>query len=308
VSLPAIPRVDLSALFADDDGPARAELRRGVSEVGFLVVHNAPPAFGLDDARVRAVLRLYAAFFALPEGDKVRVDMARTGSNRGWGRPGSERVDPGANPDYKEFFDTGFAVPGSDLAVHAPNLWPDQPLGFQDGVEAYFTDARALALRLLRAVAEILGRDPDWFDTRFSRPMALLRGNFYPPRPAWAGPRDHGIAAHTDYGCLTLLATDGTPGLEVQGRDGTWIPLSAPPGEFVINFGEMLEIWSAGQVRATPHRVIGGAEARLSVPLFFNPDPETDVAPPGARKPVRALDHMNRRFGETYLHLGGLAG
>ena len=52
--------------------------------------------------------------------------------------------------------------------------------------------------------------------------MALLRGNYYPSRPDWAGAKDFGIATHTDYGCLTLLATDGSPGLEVRKRGGGW--------------------------------------------------------------------------------------
>ncbi|MEO1363090.1 MAG: 2OG-Fe(II) oxygenase family protein, partial [Pseudomonadota bacterium] len=111
------------------------------------------------------------------------------------------------------------------------------------------------------------------------------------------------IATHTDYGCLTLLATDGSPGLEVRRRGGGWIPVSAPPGEFIINFGEMLEFWTAGRVKATPHRVVGGMAERLSVPLFFNPTYDTDVAPPGADAPVLAGEHLSARFRETYVHL-----
>ncbi len=134
--------------------------------------------------------------------------------------------------------------------------------------------------------------------------MALLRGNYYPARPRWAGTRDFGIAPHTDYGCLTLLATDGTAGLEVQRRGGEWLPVAAAPGTFVVNFGEMLEMWTGGAVRATPHRVIGTDAERLSAPLFFNPRYDTDVAPPGATRPILAGDHLSRRYDETYLHLG----
>lgn len=294
----AIPRIDLGALFAGD--PAQAEeVRRGVSEVGFLTVHNAP----IGAERVRAVIAAYRAFFALPAAEKAAVDMSRTGSNRGWGGPGSEQVDPAANPDYKEFFDIGFEVAGSSLPVHAPNLWPRRPEGFRPTIEGYYAEARALALRVLGAVAAAVGEDPAFFADKFTRPMALLRGNFYPPRPDWAGARDFGIAAHTDYGCLTLLATDGVPGLEALTQGGTWVPVEAGPGEFVINFGEMLEIWTDGRVRATPHRVVGSGAARLSVPLFFNPDPETNVAPIGSGRVVRAVDHLQRRFDETYLHL-----
>jgi isopenicillin N synthase-like dioxygenase len=67
---------------------------------------------------------------------------------------------------------------------------------------------------------------------------------------------------------------DGTPGLEVRKRGGGWIPVSAPVGEFVINFGEMLEMWTQKRVVATPHRVVGGDAERMSIPLFYNPNAE----------------------------------
>lgn len=293
-----IPSIDVARLFAGD-AASIAEVRRGASEVGFLTIHNTP----IDAARVRAVLAAYRGFFARPEAEKAAVDMARTGSNRGWGAPRSEQVDPSANPDYKEVFDIGFAVPGSELAVHAPNQWPAAPEGFRAVLEDYYRDACALALRLLGAIAGAIGEDPDWFSGQFDQPMALLRGNFYPPRPDWAGEKDFGIAAHTDYGCLTLLATDGVPGLEVQGRGGAWVPVCVEPGVFVINFGEMLDMWSNGRIVATPHRVRGSSVTRLSVPLFFNPNPETNVAPLGSGRVIRAVDHLQRRFDETYVHL-----
>ncbi|MCA2010838.1 isopenicillin N synthase family oxygenase [Cereibacter sphaeroides] len=294
----AIPRIDFAALKAGD--PAMREaLHRGVTQTGFLTLHNTPIPAG----RVREVIETYRSFFALPVEEKAKVDMAVTGSNRGWGGPQSEQVDPAANPDYKEVFDLGYEVPGSMLAVHAPNLWPAQPDGFRTMLERYYAEARALALSLLGEIAASIGEERNWFDAMFDQPMALLRGNFYPERPDWAGERDFGIGAHTDYGCLTLLATDAVPGLEVQGRDGNWIAVEAEPGSFVINFGEMLESWSGGRIKATLHRVKGSKHERISVPLFFNPSPEVNVAPLGSGEVIRAVDHLQKRFNETYVHL-----
>ena len=273
--------------------------------VGFLTVSNT----GLTADRVRTVIEAYRAFFHLPRAEKQAVDMARTGANRGWGAPGSEQVDPDANPDYKEVFDCGFELPpgnpyqGRGLSVYAPNLWPVQPPEFRAVIQAYYADACAVAMRILRAIACALGRDANSFDRAFDTPMALLRGNYYPRRPDWAGDKDFGIAAHTDYGCLTLLATDGQPGLEVQMPGGEWEPVQADPGTFIINFGEMLEFWTAGRVKATMHRVRGGRDERISVPLFFNPSYDTNVAPPGSGRTISAGDHLTRRFQETYLHL-----
>ncbi|RMH42599.1 MAG: isopenicillin N synthase family oxygenase, partial [Alphaproteobacteria bacterium] len=270
-----MPRIDFSALFDPAEADReRRRLRRAAEEIGFMVVHRTP----ITRAEVEHLIETYRAFFHLPVEEKETVNMARTGASRGWGAPRAERVDPTANPDYKEVFDCGFELAPDDplarlgLPAYAPNQWPERPAGFRETVMAYYERALGVSRRLLGAIAAAIGERADYFDDKFTRPMALLRANWYPPRPAWAGAKDFGIAPHTDYGCLTLLASDGTPGLEVEERDGRWIGVDFAPGEFVVNFGEMLEIWTGGRVRATPHRVIGSEKERISVPMFVNPN------------------------------------
>ena len=297
-----IPRIDAAALLAGDTA-AQEAARVAAGGVGFMTVYNTP----ISEGRAKDVIAAYQAFFALPAADKAQFDMAKTGSNRGWGAPGSEQVDPDANPDYKQVFDCGLELPEGDpltqLSCYAPNLWPDVPEGFAALLRNYYAQATGFALDLLCAIAEATGEDGDYFRPLFDRPMALLRGNYYPERPEWAGENDFGIATHTDYGCLTLLATDGSPGLEVHKRGGGWIPVSAQPGEFVINFGEMLEMWTNGRIKATPHRVIGPDHARISVPLFFNPNHDANVAPIGSGDVINAREHLDKRYAETYVHL-----
>lgn len=295
--------IDGAALAARDPASLTA-LERGVRETGFLLLENT--ALGAD--RVEAVLTAYAGFFGLPAAQKAKVDMARTGATRGWGAGQAEQVNPDANPDYKEVFDCGAALPeGHPLRtahpeVHGANVWPDAPEGFRATIEGYFAGACAVSDLLLARIGSVLGQGEDAFAGKFDPPMAMLRGNYYPARPDWAGDKDFGIAAHTDYGCLTLLATDGAPGLEVEMPDGAWLAVEAAPGRFVVNFGEMLERWSGGAVRATPHRVVGGAGERISVPLFYNPSFETNVAEPG-EEAVSAGDYLSARYRETYVHL-----
>lgn len=298
-----IPRIDAGRLLAGETDVVR-QVAQAARETGFMTVTNTP----LGPARIVEVLAAYRNFFHLSAEMKSSVDMAQTGASRGWGAERSEQVDPGANPDLKEVFDCGFEWPESNLRVYAPNLWPDRPEGFRPVLEAYYRDACAFSLDLLRALAGAIGQDRHYFDDKFDRPMALLRGNYYPARPDWAGDKDFGIAPHTDYGCLTLLATDGAPGLEVLDGAGDWIPVQAPVGDFVINFGEMLEMWTEGRVKATLHRVKGTSQERLSVPLFFNPRFDANVAPIGSGKVIRAEEHLQRRYDETYVHLQAKAG
>lgn len=279
-----------------------SRLANAATDVGFIVVENT----ALTPARVEAAIEAYRRFFRKPAAEKAGVDMARTGSNRGWGAPGSEQVNPDANPDFKQVFDCGYQVPAghahSDKGVYAPNVWPDDA-AFRETISAYYDDALDVAADVLDAVVRAIGSDPAYFAKSFAHPMALLRGNYYPERPAWAGADDFGIATHTDYGCLTLLAMDGSPGLEVRARGGGWLPLAPKPGSFAINFGEMLEFWTGGRVVATPHRVVGGSNERISIPMFYNPSYETNVAPLGAKETILAGTHLTKRFKETYLHL-----
>lgn len=300
-----IPAVDARALF--DPGhsghhEAIGIVRSGALDIGFLTLTDT----SINKKQVENLLQAYRRFFLLPTESKALVDMARTGSNRGWGAPGAEQVSPEANPDFKQVFDSGMELSADDpLSRHtyyAPNQWPERPEDFREIVLDYYQQATSIALLLLSAVAQAIGERADYFNDKFDKPMALLRGNYYPPRPASAGEHDFGIAPHTDYGCLTLLATDGTPGLEVKTREHGWLSVCEPPGVFIINFGEMLEMWTSGKVVATEHRVLGSNEERLSVPLFFNPRHDVNVAPEGSAEAVLAGEHLRQRYDGTYVH------
>ena len=124
-----IEKLDFAALKSGE-ASARDILQRGVLETGFLRVANT----SVSKSDTQAVISAYRSFFKLPEAEKQRVNMALTGSNRGWGAGGAEQVDPKANPDYKEVFDCGFQLPEGDalrdsgLLVYGENLWPDTGL------------------------------------------------------------------------------------------------------------------------------------------------------------------------------------
>lgn len=300
-----IPEIDASALF-DTEHPeyesSLVQVRVAAEDIGFMTLTNTH----VSSADVLQVLNAYQHFFKLPVKIKAVYDMAKTGSNRGWGASGAEQVNPDANADFKEVFDCGLELSADDpLSAHtyyAANRWPDEPAEFRGIITNYYEQATEISLSLLCAIAQAIGEPANYFADKFDKPMALLRGNFYPSRPANVTGKDYGIAPHTDYGCLTLLATDGSPGLEVQTRRSGWIPVNASPGTFVVNFGEMLQMWSAGRVVATPHRVTGGANERLSIPFFFNPRHDVNVAPRSLGEVRLAGDHLSKRYDETYVH------
>ena len=297
-----IPRLDAGSLESLEDD-ALERLKWAAHELGFLVVTGTQ----MNAHDVTEVIESYRRFFSQGDDQKQVVSMVRTGSNRGWGPSKSEQVNPKANPDYKEVFDCGLELPAHDpmveLSVYAANRWPDQPVDFAPKVQSYFKKSLSIGMVVLRAIAAATGRDAAYFEDKFSKPMALLRGNYYSPRPASAGALDFGIAAHSDYGCLTLLATDSQPGLEIQLPDGSWQSLTVSPGEFVINFGEVLEMWTDVDIKATMHCVRGNNNERISIPMFLNPNYDTNVAQAGQDQILLAGEHLSRRYNETYVHL-----
>ena len=57
--------------------------------------------------------------------------------------------------------------------------------------------------------------------------------------------------------------------------------MDVPPleGTLVVNFGQVLEQWSAGRIRATEHRVLGVGVERFSIPFFYEARAEAVIAP-----------------------------
>ena len=54
-----------------------------------------------------------------------------------------------------------------------------------------------------------------------------------------------------------------------------------PPleGTLVVNFGQVLEQWSAGRIRATEHRVLGSGVERYSIAFFYEARADAIIAP-----------------------------
>ncbi|KZM24858.1 uncharacterized protein EKO05_0005605 [Ascochyta rabiei] len=225
--------------------------------------------------------------------------------------------------------------------LQGPNLWPEEPKQLRGVYEEYITSVTEVGRALVRAmgVALELGsadhhghadadgdaekEDEDVFARHCNDSFWVMRMINYPPLPPSArpttddnddnddndDPSQFSCGAHTDYGCVTLLLTDPTPGaLQVQLKDGTWLPADPLPGAFVVNIGDMIERWTNGLWKSTMHRVLhrGGGEAhgrggggRVSVPFFFEPNFDAVVKP---------LDACVRRSGRPSMHEGSTYG
>jgi isopenicillin N synthase-like dioxygenase len=277
----ALPIIDLTPLGDGDAGLERVAATIGAAcrDVGFFYVVN----HGVTRALMGEAFAASRRFFALPLADKQRIAMDVVGGNRGYSALLREALDPAQGPDLKEAFNIGLDLEPDDpeLIARKPfralNAWPNTP-GFRETMLAYFDACSKLAGRIHRAFARDLGLRLDFFEDKFDRPMATLRLLRYPAPQDGAGV-EIGAGAHTDYGNLTLLATDDAGGLQVRRRDGRWI--DAPPlaGAYVVNIGDCLMRWTNDVYVSTPHRVVNrSARERYSIAFFFDPNPDTLVA------------------------------
>eukprot|EP01043_Picozoa_sp_COSAG02_P051389 COSAG02_NODE_5403_length_4357_cov_3.183185_2_plen_181_part_00 len=88
-----------------------------------------------------------------------------------------------------------------------------------------------------------------------------------------------GAGAHADWGALTVLATDGTPGLEVE-LDGEWLAVPPREGCLIINAGDQIFHWTNGEYRSATHRVLHNiSKPRYSTAFFTYFDIDTVVSP-----------------------------
>ena len=311
----ALPLLDLTRLDGAQSERAAflVELRAAARDVGFfyLVGHGIPPAL------VEQLQSSARAFFALPEADKVAVEMVHSAQFRGYTRVGWERTRGEA--DLREQFDIGPerqpwpAAAGNPAwtRLQGPNLWASQVPAFRAALLAWQEACGAVSIRLLRAVAEALEQDPEVFRPLYAKdPHQRVKVIRYPGRHEVGG--EQGVGAHKDSGFLTLLLQDSQRGLQVEGPkddegDGRWIAADPVPGSFVVNIGELLELASNGYLRATIHRVVTPPPGRdrLSVAFFFGASLDATVPllslPPHLAAEARgaASDPMNPMFREV---------
>lgn len=285
---------ELAAGNSDNGVCVVKELMQALNGQGFLylVEHDIP------DEVFTKLLGFSKAFFALPQATKDQIAMSRAGRAwRGYFRLGAELTM--GRPDYKEGLYFGPEHDEHHPGVRAGwptfghNLWPSGAAwpGFAAAVTAYMSHARRVGETLLAAIARGLGLEATYFQERFSsEPTEFFRIFHYPQMAAAA--ETFGVAEHTDMGFLTMLWQDQEGGLQIKGSSGQW--LEAPPvaGSLIINIGDMLEYWTGGLLRATPHRVINRhALNRYSFPYFLDPNWQAPLGriPPAILKPCVPL-------------------
>jgi len=289
--------------------------------VGFAIITG----HGVDPNTISTLRNGALDFFAQPSNAKLEFNHGPYGTPEGGytgmgtesvsrsrdqhGSDGGEGGSKDALPDLVESF---VFLPAS------PKLKPQM---FEAAGHAYHGEMLRVLGCLHRLSAAALGLDRNFFEPFYSpHAEVFLRMAFYPPlgKAAQASSALR-YGEHTDYTGFTILHQDEADvgamdagGLQVRLRSGEWHAVQPQPNAFVVNIGDLYEVWTNGRWRSTVHRVMkppagsrAATQPRLSIPFFTGPHNDAiikaiptciDAEHPAKYEPVRALDHLLKKL------------
>jgi isopenicillin N synthase-like dioxygenase len=277
-----LPLIDVSTLRTDNSlNFAKTADLIGIAarEVGFFRIFN----HGIDPHLIDATYETAARFFALPDAIKLRSYIGLSSNHRGY-VPFNEKGDyPDERHRRYEAFDSGLDLPADDPdymvgnRVLGPNVWPEVE-GFKEIITQYYRQISSLGRLICSALEMHLGLPAGSMTGLMSKPVSQLRLLHYVRPDKKIDQKSVNMGAHTDYECLTLLHTRNK-GLQVMTQNDFWIDVPVDPTSFVVNIGDMMEAWTNGLLRSTPHRVLNLSAERFSIPYFVAADYGTVIQP-----------------------------
>ncbi|EOY27847.1 Senescence-related gene 1 [Theobroma cacao] len=236
------PTIDMTRLVSgEDDGLELEKLHSTCKEWGLFQLVN----HGVSPSLLEKLKHELEEFYKLPLEEKMKYKM-RPGEVEGYGNTAREagKLD-----------------------------WADR-----NTLESYLLELQKLATKLLSLMAKALKIDVTEMIELFDDGMQSVKMTYYPPCPQ--PELVMGITPHSDATLLTILnQVNGVDALQIR-KGGVWFPVSFVPDAFVVNVGDILEIFSNGIYRSIEHRATANSEKeRISVAFFINPKFEAEVGP-----------------------------
>ncbi|KQK24168.1 S-norcoclaurine synthase 1 [Brachypodium distachyon] len=261
-----IPIIDYQRLLLDP-GEESALLHRACQDWGFfqLINHNVP-----DDV-VEGLKANIQGFFQLPAERKKQFAQER-GQLEGYGQ--LFVVSEDQKLDWADILYLN-TQPPEDRNMR---FWPDQPANFRSTLDKFSTAAKDIADFLLATMAKNLGLEPEVLADKCIGGIQSVRMNYYPP--CAQADKVVGFSPHSDADLLTLvLQVNHVQGLQIK-RNGSWFPVKPVEGAFIVNIGDIFEIFTNGRYRSIEHRAVVDTEKeRLSVAAFHSPNIHGMIGP-----------------------------
>ncbi|TYH12629.1 hypothetical protein ES288_A06G082400v1 [Gossypium darwinii] len=259
IKVSTINCIDLSN---PDIGESVALLKQACLDCGFFYVVN----HGISQEFMDEVFAQSKKFFYLPLNEKLKV--LRNEKHRGYTPMFDEFLDPDNQVhvgDYKEGYYIGVDVPENDpeseKPFNGPNVWPADGVlpGWRQTMEKFHHEALEVGKAVSRIIALALDLEVDFFDKPevLGKPIATLRLLHYEDQFSDPAKGIYGAGAHSDFGFITLLATDDVMGLQIckdkDAKPQIWEYVTPIKG-------------------STLHRVLGNGQDRYSIAYFVEPN------------------------------------
>ncbi|KAH7659378.1 Aminocyclopropanecarboxylate oxidase protein [Dioscorea alata] len=268
----ALPLIDLAS--PDLDSTAKS-IRKACVDYGFFYLVN----HGIEESFFQQVLKESKKFFSLPLDEKMKLKTRKDN----WGFNPLPSLTLDSPPEVKGDAQEGFYISSSKIS-HSQfdaNQWPPEELlpCWKATMESYYEKMLAVSKKLISLMALSLGLDDLFFEKigALHEPLAYVGLLHYPGKTFEGSCGRFGVSAHSDFGMVTLLLTDGVRGLQIcRDKDRSpqlWEDVPHVHGALVVNVGDMLERWTNCLFRSTLHRVLTTEQERYSVAFFLDGDP-----------------------------------
>ena len=270
-SIPAFSMLDIQ----ERDAETISQLKLALTTHGFFTITD----HGIADEVLKSSYKLSKDFFSLHEDIKNSYAHPEKAGARGYTPYGKETAVGETTPDLKEFWHHGPMIDDSYDFRISENILVSEIPGFNDQFDILFNQLNLLGIKVLSAIAVILGKEPNFFDAWALKGNSILRLIHYPPVKDSSNILR--ARAHEDINLITLLVGAEESGLEVQNPEGDWIPIAAKSKSIVCNIGDMMQLVTRSQLKSTSHRVVdnnvSSSASRYSMPFFLHPSPEVEL-------------------------------
>ena len=274
MSFDSIPSFSMLDINKRDEDTIR-KLKLALTSHGFFTITD----HGIADEVLEKSYKVSRDFFSLPKEVKSNYAHPEKAGARGYTPFGKETAVGETTPDLKEFWHHGPMIDDSYDPRISGNISVLEIPDFNNQFDMLFNQLNLLGIKVLSAIAVILGKDSSFFDNWALKGNSVLRLIHYPP----VGDPSNILRAraHEDINLITLLVGAEESGLEVQNPEGDWIPIEAKSKSIVCNIGDMMQLVTRSQLKSTSHRVIdhnaGSSASRYSMPFFLHPSPEIEL-------------------------------
>lgn len=302
-----VEQINFGLLNSATPTKATQSLYKSLQSTGFARIagHDVSPEL------ISAAHDVTRRLFALSTDTKSQYQLASLGE-RGYTGFGLEKAVGYEFPDLKEFWHIGPELVAGDryYDFYPKNLWPKELLEFRAISLELYSALSELANSLLAALGQVMQIESDYFAKLTDQGNSVLRLIHYPAQTKPAPTGQLRAAAHADVNLLTLLVGASDSGLELQARNGDWIPVENKENEIVVDTGEMMSLITAGDLPATIHRVSNPqdmSKPRYSMPFFVHPHGKASLEPHprfvngNQTTPITADEFLKQRLQENGL-------